>query len=154
MAFLRTSMPRLRQALRFAQTEFKTLENNCVLTPWVGHEGTSGLQLDAAGAKTILNGTGIGNNYWDLLPFGYRDSYATIRYYDTLLRLASLEREIKNHPAWDIPLDKNAFDPAALEAHAAQVKAHGNQLFGATSRGVLLPVLIATGNAMTMGLPF
>ena len=129
VAFLRTSMPRLRQALRFAQTEFKTLENNCVLTPWVGHEGTSGLQLDAVGAKTILNGTGIGNNYWDLLPFGYRDSYATIRYYDTLLRLASLEREIKNHPAWDIPLDKNAFDPAALENHAAQVKAHGNQLF-------------------------
>ena len=44
---------------------------------------------------THYNGSGIGNNYWDLLPFGHKDSYATIRYYDTVVRMAALEREIE-----------------------------------------------------------
>jgi hypothetical protein len=35
-------------------------------------------------------GHGIGNNYWDLLPFGSLDCYASIQYYDTLLTLARL----------------------------------------------------------------
>ena len=129
VAFLRAELPRLRRALRFAQSEFKTYENLCVLTPWVGHEGTSGLIRNADGTKTIRHCAGIGNNYWDLLPFGHKDVYATIRYYDTVLRMASLDREIARHPEWDLPDAANRFDPDELERHAADVKAEGNRLF-------------------------
>lgn len=135
VAFLRTELPRLRRALRFAQTEFKTYENLCVLTPWVGHEGTSGLVLNPDGTKTIRHGSGIGNNYWDLLPFGHKDGYATIRYYDTLIRMASLERDIAQHPEWDLPDAANRFAPNELERHAADVKAEGNRLFWSEETG-------------------
>ncbi|MEO6004020.1 MAG: hypothetical protein ABIZ04_14020 [Opitutus sp.] len=135
VGFMRAQLPRLRQALRFAQTEFHTLENKCVLTTWVGHEGTSGLVRHPDGSKTILPGTGIGNNYWDLLPFGHKDSYATIRYYDTLVRMADLEREVEQHPEWNFPHDVSRFVPAELEQHAAAVKAEGNRIFWSDETG-------------------
>lgn len=135
VTYLRAMLPRLRQALQFAQREFRTRENNCVLTPWVGHEGTSGLVRRADGTKEFLFGTGIGNNYWDLMPFGYKDSYATIRYYDTLLRVAELERAIDRHPEWNLPAGPGRFDPAELERHAAAVKAEGNRLFWSDETG-------------------
>jgi hypothetical protein len=135
VAYLRAMLPRLRQALHFAETEFRTRENNCVLTPWVGHEGTSGLVRHADGTKEFLTGTGIGNNYWDLLPFGYKDSYATIRYYDTLRRMAELEREIERHPGWNMAMGAGRFDPDDLERHAAAVKAEGNRIFWSDETG-------------------
>ncbi|HTO02190.1 MAG TPA: hypothetical protein VL069_00750, partial [Opitutus sp.] len=135
LAFMRAELPRLRKALRFAQKEFRTRENNCVLTPWVGHEGTTGLVRAADGMKTILHGTGIGNNYWDLLPFGYKDSYATIRYYDTLVRMAALERDVDLHPEWNFPNSGDRFDSADLERHAAEVKVEGNRIFWSNDTG-------------------
>ena len=135
LAFMRAELPRLRHALRFTQTEFKTRENNCVLTTWVGHEGTTGVVRGLDGTKTILHGSGIGNNYWDLLPFGHKDSYATIRYYDTLVRMAGLERDIERHPEWNLPNDAGRFDPADLEQHAAAVKVEGNRIFWSEATG-------------------
>lgn len=133
--YLRAMLPRLRHALHYAQQEFRTRENNCVLTPWVGHEGTSGLVRHADGTKEFLYGTGIGNNYWDLMPFGYKDSYATIRYYDTLRRMAELEREIDRHPQWNLPAGADRFDPDELEHHATAVKTEGNRLFWSEETG-------------------
>ncbi len=133
--YLRAMLPRLRTALHFAQEEFRTRENNCVLTPWVGHEGTSGLVRHADGTKEFRYGTGIGNNYWDLLPFGYKDGYATIRYYDTLRRMAELERAIDRHPEWNLPRGAGRFEPDELERHAAAVKAEGNRIFWSEQTG-------------------
>jgi hypothetical protein len=153
-AFLRAELPRLRRALRFAQAEFHTRENNCVLTTWIGHEGTSGVVRHADGTKAILHGTGIGNNYWDLLPFGHKDSYATIRYYDTLVRMAALEREIARHPGWDFADGDDRFDPADLEAHAAAVKAEGNRIFWSEETGRFVAGPDATGARHDFGFTF
>ena len=49
-----------------------------------GTTAAAGLERGTDGTKTILSGHGIGNNYWDLLPFGGMDAYATILYYDAL----------------------------------------------------------------------
>lgn len=154
IAFLREELPRLRRALRFAQSEFKTYENLCVLTPWVGHEGTSGLVRNPDGTKTVRHGAGIGNNYWDLLPFGHKDVYATIRYYDTLLRMAALEREIAHHPEWNLPNASAAFDPDALERHAAEVKAEGNRLFWSDETGRFVAGPDITGARHDYGFTF
>jgi hypothetical protein len=154
LEFMRAELPRLRRALRFAQTEFRTRENNCVLTTWVGHEGTSGLTRKADGTKTILHGTGIGNNYWDLLPFGHKDSYATIRYYDTLVRMAALERDIARHPEWKISNETERFDPADLEAHAAAVKAEGNRIFWSEETGRFVAGPDANGERHDYGFTF
>ncbi|PYJ00336.1 MAG: hypothetical protein DME25_20990, partial [Verrucomicrobia bacterium] len=95
LSFLRANLQRMWTALRYAMSEHQTLEHKVVCTTWVGHSGRTGLKRLPGGKKEILTGEGIGNNYWDLLPFGGRDAYATIHYYDTVRVLAALEREIR-----------------------------------------------------------
>ncbi|HEY5915059.1 MAG TPA: glycosyl hydrolase family 65 protein [Verrucomicrobiae bacterium] len=126
--FLRSNIPRMRSALRYLMTEHDALDRKVVYTTWVGHDGRSGLKR-VEGKKEILTGVGIGNNYWDLLPFGNLDCYATVQYYDAILTLTAIEREIRAHPDWSIPGGILSLDPAWLEKHAADVKAEGNRLF-------------------------
>ena len=75
--FLKANIARMRLAIRYAMSEFDTVKEGVVTTRWVGHEGRSGLARDEKGNKTIVTGNGIGNNYWDLLPMGFKDAYAT-----------------------------------------------------------------------------
>ena len=89
--FLKRSMPRVRVALRYALDEFDVVAQNHVVVPWVGHDGRSGLVFDAAGRKSLRPGIGVGNNYWDLLPFGAHDAIATMYLYDALKCYTRLE---------------------------------------------------------------
>ena len=127
--FLRGQINRMRTALRYVMTEHQALERKAVYTGWVGHDGRSGLKRTADGKKEIITGEGIGNNYWDLMPFGGLDGYATMQYYDAVLVLAQIESEIRAHPEWQIPLGTLSFEPGMLERQAAAVKAKGNALF-------------------------
>ncbi len=122
ISFLRDQIQRMRLALRYLMTECHGRRDKCIVTPFVGHCGRSGLGHDADGTKHLLPGRGIGGNYWDLLPFGRRDAYATMLYYDTLLRMAELERAIATHPEWNIPGGPLRFEPQDLEVHAQEVK--------------------------------
>lgn len=129
LAFLRGQMPRLRLALRYVMTEHETLERHFVVTRWIGHEGRSGLRRGPGNRKEIRAGDGIGNNYWDLLPFGGWDCYATLHYYDAVRTLAQLEREIQAHPEWNVPAGPLVFDPSWLERHAESVRLAANRVF-------------------------
>lgn len=133
VGFLRDQIQRLRLALRYLMTECGGLKEDCIATPFVGHCGRSGLLRAADGTKQILPGRGIGNNYWDLLPFGRRDAYATMYYYDALLHLAALERAIAAHPAWDIPGGPLRLDPEELEQHAREVQAANSAFWNAAT---------------------
>ena len=127
--FLRTEINRMRTALRYVMTEHQALERKIVFTDWVAHDGRSGVKRTAEGGKQILSGVGIGNNYWDIMPFGWLDCYATMQYYDALRVLAQIEREVRGHPEWNMPLGVLSFDPEMLERHAADVKATANKMF-------------------------
>lgn len=127
--FLRQNLNRMRTAIRYLMTEHQTLTQKVVYTPWVGHEGRSGIRYTPDGKKEIITGQGIGNNYWDLLPFGYKDVYATIHYYDALRVMARIEREVRQHPEWNMPGGVLALDPDFLLKHAEDVKREGNRLF-------------------------
>ncbi|MBI4556739.1 MAG: hypothetical protein HY706_04085 [Candidatus Hydrogenedentes bacterium] len=127
--FLRREINRMRTAIRYVMTEFDALKENVVVTRYVGHCGRSGLKWNPDGTKTLRHGVGIGNNYWDLLPMGYKDAYATIHYYDALKHMAAVERAIVEHPEWNVPGGVLALDADQLEKHAAQVKRTGNRLF-------------------------
>jgi len=135
--FLRAEINRMRTALRYVMTEHQALERKVVCTTgWVGHSGRSGLKRTADGKKQILHGEGIGNDYWDIMPFGGLDCYATMQYYDAVRVLAQIEREIRTHPEWQIPRGVLSFEPEMLERHAAAVKTTGNRMFwnGKTQR--------------------
>lgn len=152
--FLRSNLPRMRTALRYLMTEQHTLERKAVYTTWVGHDGRSGLRRTSAGGKEILAGRGIGNNYWDLLPFGNLDCYATVQFYDAVRTMAALEREVEAHPEWAIPAGVFRLIPADLERHAAEVKAEGNRLFWSTNTGRFVACVDADGQSHDYGFTF
>ncbi|MHC4799262.1 MAG: hypothetical protein ACYTF1_21715, partial [Planctomycetota bacterium] len=81
--FLRGNIERMRLALLYMMEELGGRREKCIVAPWVGHDGRSGLEMGPEGKKVIHSGRGVGNNYWDLLPMGHKDAYATIHYYDT-----------------------------------------------------------------------
>jgi hypothetical protein len=152
--FLRANINRARLAMRFIMSEHQTLKRNKVFTSWVGHDGRSGLKRSADGKKEILTGQGIGNNYWDLLPFGGDDTYATIQYYDAVRVLAALEREIKSNPQWDFPGGALAFEPDFLEDHAADVKGEGNRAFWNNQTGRFVACVDTDGQTHDYGFTF
>jgi hypothetical protein len=127
--FLRKNINRMRRALHYLMIEHNALKEKVIHTTWQGHNGRSGLQKDSKGGRIVKSGVGIGNNYWDLLPFGGKDAYATIRYYSSLIKMAALEQEIRNHPEWNIPWGHPVFSPEELIFHAKEVKETGNRIF-------------------------
>jgi hypothetical protein len=155
VAFLRASIERARVAMRYAMSEFQARERKLVLTPWVGHEGTSGVVIGANGIKTIRPGLGIGDNYWDLLPFGGEDTMATIYYYDTLRDLADLEQAIAQHAEWNVQTGATpAFDPADLRKHAQEVKDFAGQHFWNAKTGRFVSAIDRDGVAHDYGFTF
>lgn len=129
LGFLREQIGRMRTAMRYMMTEFHADREDLVLTTWVGHEGTSGIERRPDGTKVLHSGRGIGNNYWDLLPMGYKDCYATYQYYDALRAMARIERAIATHPEWQVPGGALAFTPEELEQRAERLRAKGNDIF-------------------------
>ena len=164
--FLRRNIDRMRLALRYVMTEFDTLDRKYVYNTWVGHDGRSGLAFDKDGKKQILSGHGIGDNYWDLIPFGCKDCYATILYYEALNCMARVERDIREHPEWNVPtppspplgkggeggVSESAFDPDMLIKHAAEVKAEANKLFWNAKTGRFVPGVDADGKIHDYGM--
>lgn len=120
--FLTASITRMRRALRFALDEFQVRQSKHVRVPWVGHDGRSGLVVAADGKKTLRPGLGVGNNYWDLLPFGGHDAVATMYLFDALLHFAAVERAICAHPEWSVPTDESPFDAEILTSLAADIR--------------------------------
>lgn len=152
--FLRANMPRMRKALRYMQTEFGIPENGYLWTKWVGHDGRSGIVRNEDGSNKPLPGRGIGSNYWDLLPFGGKDAYATILYYGALRRIIDLERLIRAHPEWKVPSGGRDFEPKRLETHAAHVKSVSNDLFWNPIAGRFVANIDSEGKAHDYGFTF
>jgi hypothetical protein len=154
LSFLRANINRMRTALRYVMTEHEVLERKVVYTGWVGHSGRSGIKRSADGKKELITGEGIGNNYWDLMPFGGQDCYATIQYYDAVRTLAQIEREILAHPGWQIPRGVLSFEPKMLDDHAAEVKTKGNRIFWNNRTQRFNACIDADGNPHEYGYTF
>lgn len=137
--FLHSELPRMRHAMQFMLNEFRVAEHGCVYTPWLGHDGSSGIYYDEHGNKHIRHGYGIGNNYWDLLPFGGRDPFATLYLYGALNKLAELEDAAAAHPDWHIAPPPPELAPARLRA-LAQLLATANTQFWNHATGRFAPV--------------
>ena len=152
--FLRANLGRMRKALRFAIGEFGVRERGLVHVPWVGHDGRSGLEVAPDGTKTLRPGRGVGNNYWDLLPFGGDDALATIYLYDALRRMAALEAEVAGHPNWSTPADGEPFAADDLFKLADAVKARAGRAFWSEEAGRFLGWRDTSGRAQDFGFTF
>lgn len=152
--FLRNNIGRIRLAMLYLMHDLGGLEEKCIVTPYVGHCGLSGIEITEDGRKISHSGRGIGNNYWDLLPMGHKDAYATIHYYDALQQLARLEAEIDAHPEWNIPIGPLRRDAKTLLAHAADVKKHAGEMFWSGRTGRIVCGIDVDGKSYDYGFTF
>lgn len=93
--FLTVMMPRLRKAMEFQLDELGGSKEFCIHPPWVGHDGQSGYKINSAGTKIYRPGSGLGGNYWDLMPIGGDDLYATNIFHASLRAMAEFEKVLK-----------------------------------------------------------
>ena len=154
LEFLRQSLPRMRTALTFAMSEFDTRENGCVLVPWVGHCGRTGFLNTPGGGKKLFSGRGIGNNYWDLLPFGHKDFLATLYYYAALRDMVDLQRMIDRHPEWELPKPPPELSTAAMCRHAEEIRARSGKMFWNDDTGRFVACIDMDGNIHDYGFTF
>lgn len=154
LAFLRQELPRIRRALTYAIDEFNVEEAGCVYTRWVGHDGRPGFIRLPEGPKVMLRGHGIGSNYWDLLPFGNRDTLATIYTYAALRRMAELEADILKHPEWNLPLGPERLDPFLLARLADRVQKTAQQIFWNPQTGRFVACVDTSGEHHDYGYTF
>lgn len=153
LSFLRRNIQRMRLALRWALDEFDVEKYKCVNTPWVGHDGRSGFEMQPDGTKKQFKGRGIGNAYFDILPFGGKDALTTIYAYDAIKRMASLEEQIAAHPEWNIPAGPLTFDPANLTLLAGEMKEVGGQFWNPET-GRFVAAIDVDGRSYDYGLTF
>ncbi len=152
--FLRANLQRMRLAQLYMMESLGGRKEKCILAPFVGHDGKSGLELTPDGRKILHPGHGIGNDYWDLLPMGYKDCYATIHYYDSLNAMARLEREIDAHPEWNLPGGPLRVAPDEIRRHAEEVKAFAGKLFWNDKTGRFVAGIDVDGQSHDYGYTF
>lgn len=131
--FLRTNLDRMRRATDFSVNEFGLTQYGVAVVPWVGHDGRPGFAVGANGKKTIFPGRGVGNNYWDLLPFGGQDAFLTISLFHALRRAADVEEQIVRHPEWNLPAVPKRADE--LRDYAARLQSEGTKRFWDEKKG-------------------
>jgi hypothetical protein len=149
--FLRANLDRMQRVLRFALDEFEVRQKRTVVVPWVGHDGRSGLRRQKNGTATTIPGRGVGNNYWDLLPFGGRDFPATLYLFHALKQLAQLEGFIQAHPEWAIPTDTNRLPEKDLEELAATIRQGVDSWFWDREIGRFIGWVDSAGQAYDFG---
>lgn len=150
--FLRQNIERMRTALRYMQERMGGLANNFIKVDWSGHDGRSGIVYDPG--KRLRPGVGIGGNYYDLVPFGGDNAYATNMYHRTLRIMADVEQAIRDNPDWGIAAGPTAFDPGALNGHADQVRATARSHFWNAATGRFHGAIDSDGLAHDYGFTF
>ncbi len=128
-AFLKARIGKIRQYALTPMRHLGGLKEGVINVPWVGHDGRSGITYKDGKLLAVNHGLGIGNNYWDLLPFGGKDCYATAYYYAMLASMCELEQAIADHPEWGIAPPARELKPQALRKHMVQVQTTANSIF-------------------------
>lgn len=152
--FLRRNINRMRDALRFQQQDLHGLEFNHIRNTWIGHDGIAGFIRNKDNSITLKPGHGVGSNYWDILPFGWDDMYATSQYYASTLAIAELEEAVKAHPEWSLPSGAYALNPVVLRKHAAKVKETANRKFWNKDTGRFIACIDRDGKKHDYGFTF
>lgn len=150
--FLQKNIERMRTAMAYTLSEFQIATEGAVLVSWPGHDGRTGFVFDAMGKKQLRHGHGVGNNYWDLLPFGHYDCYASMVTYDALQVMSTLEEAIAEHPEWKLP--PPTYSAETLQAVAARLKQQAGQRFWDAEKGRFIACVDADGQPHDYGFTF
>lgn len=151
--FLGRNIGRMREAMKFCRTELGGDEHKFIRVPWTGHDGRGGYVVNPDGSWTRRYGVGIGNNYWDLVPFGGDDMYATTYFYGALLAMAEIEEWISLHGT-GIPAAPQGESAADLRKLAGEVKETVNRHFWNEETGRFIACIDRDGEKHDFGYTF
>ncbi len=151
--FLAKNIDKMRRAMAFCRGELGGDANKFIRVPWVGHDGLSGYVFAEDGTWKRRYGVGIGNNYWDLVPFGGDDMYATTYFYGALLALAEVEEWIAKSDT-GIAAPANGASGADLRKLAAEVKDVSNKHFWNPEAGRFIACIDREGVRHDFGYTF
>jgi hypothetical protein len=152
--FLKLNIDRMRVAARYGIEEFSVDKEKHVVVPWVGHQGRTGLSRDENGKKKLLPGVGVGNNYWDLLPFGGHDAIATMLAYDALMQFSRLEAAIESNSNWLVAAPDSRFSSSKLSQLASEVRQDFQQRFWSPANGRFVGWVDMDGKSYDYGFSF
>ncbi|MFZ4777588.1 MAG: glycosyl hydrolase family 65 protein [Terrimicrobiaceae bacterium] len=152
-AFLSRNIEKMRKAMDFCRGELGGDAHKFIRAPWVGHDGLSGYVFQPDGSWKRRYGVGIGNNYWDLVPFGGDDMYATTYFYAALLALEEIEDWISKYGK-DIALPPAQATAADLGKLAAEVKEVVNKHFWNEEAGRFIACIDREGVRHDFGYTF
>jgi len=152
--FLRSVIGPMRRAIRFTLDEFAVRDGKHVRVPWVGHDGSSGWSIAADGTKTVHVGRGVGSNYWDLLPFGGHDAFATLGLWQALGRYELVEQGIDDHPEWSITVEGRPLEPAEIRHLRDAIRRDFQTRFWNTDTGRFVGWIDLDGQSHDYGFTF
>ncbi|MBM3474664.1 MAG: hypothetical protein FJX75_15475 [Armatimonadetes bacterium] len=134
--FLQSQAERLRRAMNYQLTTLK------------GQEG-----LIVAASKDVTGKhRGVGNNYWDILPFGHLDAYANAVYYASLEAMAQTEELLDVAGGLQTPSPRRS--PAEYRRLAERTKDAYNRTFWDDERGRYIGCIDTDGNRHDYGFTF
>lgn len=130
LLFLRGQIDRMRAAVDLLDRSCFGSQLGYTRVTWQGHDGRPGWIRDEAGQLEAHPESGIGGNYFDLLPFGYDDTWLTAQYLGALEALAEIEALAEAYPGLGLLSPTRASSSKALFDRARKVRERGGaQLF-------------------------
>jgi hypothetical protein len=152
--FLREFIGTLRHIFKYSMEEFDVREQGVVFTPWTGKDGRPGTTLDAEGKRVFRVGQGIGTNYWDLMPFGGKDAYATIYQYAAVDAMQQLEAAIASQPKWEIPAPSSKYKAKRLAEDLGRIRKAYAKTFWIPEKGRFAGAVDSDGKSWDYGYTF
>jgi hypothetical protein len=95
---------------------------------------------------------GLGDNYWDILPFGHLDAYANVLFYGSLPAMAEIEAMIEQ--AGGVETKSPARSPAAYRRLAEQTRRAYNASFWDEAQGRYIGCIDRDGERHDYGFTF
>jgi hypothetical protein len=127
--WLAANLEKMRLATAYMISEFQVRDAHLLRTPWIGHDGRSGLEYKEDGEKIIHTGVGVGGNYWDLIPFGGDDVLGTIYLFSALERMAQIEEFVAAQKLLPDSKPADGLDAASLRSLAKAVRGKFQERF-------------------------
>ncbi|MBQ0106241.1 MAG: hypothetical protein KBT47_09465 [Armatimonadetes bacterium] len=120
--FVRKVIKRMRKVMKYAVDSLYEDDIKMLRVKFYGHDGLPGYINHPDGTRTYNFANGIGGNYWDILPCGNIETYTGIYFYNSLLKMAELEKYLADKTE----KDENYIAPEKLIYIAENIKETAN----------------------------